>query len=92
MARAANAAGARLGQGLSDSDRVTLPFPVDANMMYFEAPRALHKRMLDAGAVYYVEDGDPHEGDPDATLTGRLVTDWSTTSDAVDQFLDLLEA
>lgn len=92
MARAANAAGARLTAGMKASDRVALPFTPQANMLFFEAPRALHKRMLDGGAVYYVEDGDPHAGPAEEVLTGRLVTDWSTTDAGVDQFLALLGA
>ena len=46
--------------------------------------------MLDGGAVYYVMGGDPETGSPDEPLTGRLVTDWSMTTEEVDQFLDLL--
>ena len=90
MAANANAACARLAAGLRASDKVKLPFEPMANMIYFTAPRATHKRMLDGDAVYYVEDGDAHKGDPDQTLTGRLVTDWSTTDVGVDQFLALL--
>jgi threonine aldolase len=46
--------------------------------------------MLDAGAVYYVMNGDPDVGDPDELLIGRLVCDWSMTKEGVSQFLDLL--
>ena len=90
MARAANARCAELLAGLRDSNKVTLPFEPQANMIYFKTTRREHARMLSSGATYYVEDGDHTTGDPDVVLTGRLVTDWSTTPEAVDGFLTLL--
>ena len=59
-------------------------------MIFARLPRRDHKRLLDAGANYYVWDGDPTEGDPDAPLIGRFVCDWSMTDAAIDQFLDVL--
>lgn len=90
MARAANARCARLADGLRGIDRVRLQYEPEANMIFFDMPRAHHKRMLDGGAVYYVMDGDAAVGDPDQRLTGRLVCDWSMTDAGVDQFLALL--
>lgn len=92
LAGRANASAARLAQGLGPHNAVHLPFGCDANMIFFEAPRALHQKFLGQGAMYYVEDGDVDIGDPDALLTGRLVCDWSMTNDGVDQFLALLTA
>lgn len=90
MARAANARCVQLAEGLRGHNAVTVLFEPQANIIFFEMPRAEHKRMLDGGAVYYVMSGDPENGDPDELLTGRLVTDWSMTAEGVTQFLDLL--
>lgn len=91
LAKRANKSAARLAQGLIPRNTIHLPFGCDANMIYFEAPRAVHQTLLGKGAVYYVEDGDVDVGDPEAILTGRLVCDWSMTDDGVDQFLALLD-
>ena len=90
MAQAANARRAQLAEGLRKHNAVEMLFAPQANMIFFQMPRAEHKRMLDAGAVYYVMNGDPETGDPDAPLVGRLVCDWSMTEAGVSQFLDLL--
>ncbi|MFT6076144.1 MAG: threonine aldolase [Yoonia sp.] len=90
MARAANARCAQLTAGLRDISAVTLRHEPQANIIFFDMKRREHKRMLDGGAVYYVESGDPEVGDPEEMLMGRLVTDWSMTEDGVTQFLDLL--
>ncbi|MFO7805510.1 MAG: beta-eliminating lyase-related protein [Paracoccaceae bacterium] len=90
MARAANAACARLTEGLRQSNTVELAYQPQGNVIFFSAPRALHQRMLDAGATYYVMGGDVTKGDTDERLTGRLVCDWSMTDAGVDSFLTLL--
>ncbi len=90
MARAANARCVQLAEGLRGHNATTMLFEPQANMIFFEMPRAEHKRVLDAGAVYYVMNGDPEVGDPDEPLMGRLVCDWSMTEESVSQFLDLL--
>ncbi|MDX8354591.1 threonine aldolase family protein [Cognatiyoonia sp. IB215182] len=90
MAHSANTRCVQLAEGLRGHNAVQMLFEPQANMIFFEMPRAEHKRMLDAGAVYYVMSGDPETGDPDELLTGRLVTDWSMTEEGVTQFLDLL--
>jgi threonine aldolase len=90
LARAANAATARLVSGLKGRNDIRFAFEPQANIIFFEAPRALHQHLLGAGAVYYVEDGEVGKGDPAGILTGRLVCDWSMTSEAIDQFLALL--
>ncbi|WP_106746089.1 threonine aldolase family protein [Yoonia maritima] len=89
-ARAANARCAQLAEGLRGHNALTLQYDPQANIIFFDMPRSEHKRMLDGGAFYYVINGDPDEGDPDALLTGRLVTDWSMTEDGVQQFINLL--
>jgi threonine aldolase len=90
MARAANKTCAQLTGGLRKHSAAEIIFEPQANIIFFNMPRREHKRMLDAGAVYYVMNGDPEIGDPDEMLMGRLVTDWSMTEDGVNQFLDLL--
>ncbi|WP_333714670.1 threonine aldolase family protein [Yoonia sp.] len=90
MARAANARCAQLAAGLAAHNVARMLYQPQANIIFFEMPRAEHKRMLDAGAVYYVISGDPQVGDPDEPLIGRLVTDWSASEDAVNGFLSHL--
>ncbi|WP_342077216.1 beta-eliminating lyase-related protein [Yoonia sp. SS1-5] len=90
LARSANDRCAQLARGLRGHNAVEILFPPQANIIFFQMARREHKRMLDGGAVYYVMNGDPATGDPDAPLIGRLVTDWSMTAEGVSQFLDLL--
>jgi threonine aldolase len=90
MAQSANTRCTQLAGGLRAHNAAQMLFEPQANMIFFEMPRSEHKRMLDGGAVYYVMNGDPDAGDPDEQLIGRLVTDWSMTSEGVTQFLDLL--
>jgi threonine aldolase len=90
LARRANDRCARLLEGLRRRTDITLPWSCDANMIFFEAPRSLHRHLLEAGAVYYVMDGDAATGPDEAPLTGRLVCDWSMTDEGVDDFLALL--
>lgn len=90
MAAAANKTCAQLANGLRGHNAIRLLFEPEGNIIFFDAPRSHHKRMLDDGAVYYVMDGDPDVGDPDELLMGRLVCDWSMTETRVTQFLDLL--
>ena len=92
LARAANARTTQLVAGLRQHNLVELLFEPEANMTFARYPRGDHKRLLDAGAMYYCWDGDPHTGDPDDLLTARLVTDWSLTEESVDQFLSVLHA
>jgi len=90
LARSANTRCARLAEGLRGHKGLRTLFEAQANMIFFEMPRREHKRLLDAGAVYNVMNGDPEAGDPQQPLIGRLVCDWSVTEDDIDQFLDLL--
>ena len=92
LAHKANASCDRLVQGLQQNSDVELLHTPQANMIFARFPRSAHKRLHDAGAVYYVWDGDPHQGDPDEMLTARLVTDWSMTEAGVDQFIAVLNA
>ncbi|MCW1951656.1 MAG: beta-eliminating lyase-related protein [Octadecabacter sp.] len=90
LASKANTAGQRLAEGLRGSNAVTFPYEPEANLMFFEMPRGLHKKVQAAGAQYYVMGS--LEGDDDAPVLGRLVCDWSVGSDGVDEFLAALKA
>ena len=89
LATRANDAGQRLADGLRASNTVTFPYEPEANLMFFEAPRAIHKKVQAAGAQYYVMGS--LEGDDDEPVLGRLVCDWSVGSDGVDAFLAALK-
>jgi threonine aldolase len=90
MARSANAACARLTEGLRQSNTVELQYQPQGNVIFFSAPRAVHQHLLNSGATYYVMSGDATTGDADERLTGRLVCDWSMTEAGVDEFLGFL--
>ena len=90
MARRANATCAHLAEGLRQQGSVEFLHEPQANIIFARFPRRLHKRLLDAGAYYYVWDGDPHTGDPDALLTARLVCDWSIGIAGADAFLSAM--
>jgi len=89
LARASNAACARLAEGLRGQPDVAFVSDPQANIIFFRAPRALHRKLQTGGAVYYLMDGT-RDGAEDAPLTGRLVCDWSMTEAGVDAFLALL--
>lgn len=90
IARAANAAADRLHDGLATIPGVTLRGECRANMTFAAWPRHAHRRLLDAGARYYLWDGTLDGGPEDATLTARLVCDWSADPAETDRFLGLL--
>ena len=87
LARTANARASRLAEGLR-ARGIAMPWGCHANMIYFDAPRATHRRLLGGGATYYLM-GDI-EGAEDTILPGRLVCDWSVTDAAIDRFLALI--
>ena len=90
MARAANAATARLVEGLSYVPQVSFQYKPQANIVFAEWPRAIHRRLQDAGAEYHIWSGDLDGDDPDEALTARLVTDWSIDSADIDRFTGLV--
>jgi threonine aldolase len=89
MAEKSNAACARLAQGLKQTTGVVLDFEPQANIIFAQWPRAAHQRLHAAGAQYYVMAGDHTTGPADELLPARLVTDWSTSPDTVDRFLQI---
>ena len=50
----------------------------------------MHRRLIAAGAVYYVWDGDPATGDGEEMLMARFVCDWSVPDEDIARFVDEL--
>ena len=90
MAKKSNDASARLVQGLKQIPEVQIDFEPQANIIFAHWARAAHQRLHAAGAQYYVMAGDHTTGPSDELLPARLVTDWSTTPENIDKFLDIL--
>lgn len=90
LAARANARADRLAAGLRAAGGRLL-HEVGANMMFAALPRAAHRRLMAAGARYYLWEGDRLEdGPPDELLVCRLVCGWATEEAEVDRFLDVL--
>jgi len=85
MAKQANANAAHLADGLRKAGAEFLHEPA-ANMIFARFPRAIHRKLHEAGAQYYLWDG-PLEGDDNALVAARLVCDWSISRAQIDQFL-----
>ncbi len=88
LARRSNAACARLTAGLRAAG-AELAYEPQVNIAFARFPRAAHRRLHDAGALYYLWDGEI-DGDPEEPLTARLVCGWSTEGEAVDRFCEIL--
>jgi len=88
-ARQANANCKRLVDGLESAGVQLLNSP-DANMIYVALTRAVHQRLIEAGATFNADDPAPASNNPDDLLTVRLVCDWSMTDALIDQFLGYL--
>jgi threonine aldolase len=89
MAASANAAAAALAEGLREAGAGFL-HSVDANMIFAEFPRAAHRRLHEAGAMYYVWSGALEGDDPEERLAARLVCDWSSSAENRERFLSIL--
>ncbi len=94
LAEAANAAAAALAARLGALSHVRLWHPVEANMVFAEWPRSLHRRLHEAGAHYYMwpVDAPLDAGDDTAPIGARLVTSWATREEEIDRFCRILEA
>ncbi|WP_010140883.1 threonine aldolase family protein [Oceanicola sp. S124] len=84
MARSANANMARLAAGLVDLGASFLQ-PPQANLVFASLPRAMHRRLKEAGALYYLD--GTLDGADDEMLQARFVCDWSLPSEDIDRFL-----
>ena len=89
-ANKANAATARLTTGLKQMENTSFLYEPEANIIFAGWPRAGHQRLHDAGAQYYVIEGELEGDDPNEILTARLVCDWSASEKNIDQFLALV--
>ncbi|GGH31734.1 L-threonine aldolase [Cribrihabitans marinus] len=90
LAGRANVNCARLAAGLRGAGATLLHEP-QANMIFAAFPRALHRRLHAAGAVYHLWGSGTLEGeDADEMLPCRLVCDWSLPEAEIDRFLALL--
>jgi threonine aldolase len=89
LARHANAMADKLSRALA---ALGLPpvWPVEANLVFVNLPRALDQRLRAAGASYYAR---PNKGKTldraDDTVFVRLVTSFSTTDEDIEQFVNL---
>jgi len=89
LARRANTKAARLLEGIRTRSDVQVVNEVNANMIFFLAPRTLHQALKAGGATYAVS-GDVTNGPADGMLRGRLVCDWSIPDAEIDRFVSLL--
>ncbi len=90
MARAANAANARLVAALRATGVVDFAYAPDANMSIAAFPRAAHLRLQGAGAQYHMWESRLDGDDPDERLAARLVCDWSARAEDTARFVDLV--
>jgi threonine aldolase len=88
MARLANAACARLVEGLRRIPQVEILHHAEANIVYARFPREAHWRLRAEGGEFYSL--GRLEGPGDAPLRARLVCDWSASDENTDRFLDIL--
>ncbi|MBW7921772.1 MAG: low specificity L-threonine aldolase [Rubellimicrobium sp.] len=89
LARRANGAAAHLAGGLRDKG-IEIIFPVEANLVFFNAPRALHRHLMAQGADYHLWGGSLDGPDPDEILAARLACDWSADEAMIARFLGLI--
>ncbi|MGR3805042.1 threonine aldolase family protein [Marinibacterium profundimaris] len=90
LARMANDGAAKLADGLKDAG-AGFEWEPQANMIFPSFPRKRHQALHEAGAKYYVWEGDLDGADPEERLTARLVCDWSVSEDGIDRFLEVLK-
>jgi threonine aldolase len=91
LARAANARAADLAKGLARNGAVRMLHPAEANMVFAEWPRAVHRKARATGARYYYWPGDPAADGPDDEMIGaRMVCSWDTGADEVAGLLSAL--
>ncbi|MCK0149931.1 beta-eliminating lyase-related protein [Marivita sp. S6314] len=91
LARAANDNAQYLLNGLTKRADIHIVNAVQANMIYFEAPRALHQSLQAEGLDYDVQGGDLHTGPSEMLLLGRFVCDWGLPKQDIDRFLNHLD-
>ncbi len=85
LASRANATAAALADGLSKLSHAKLIHPVEANLMFVDLPRSVHRDARAKGAAYALL-GDLNGPDKEM-LTCRLVCSAQTAGEEVDAFL-----
>jgi threonine aldolase len=90
-ARRANALARKLADGLSRSNQVRLPNPVQANEVFAVLPRALNERLLAAGAKFFDWMPDSLGSDiSESEIFVRFVLSFATPKEDIARFLDLI--
>jgi threonine aldolase len=89
LAAHANAMALRLAPGLAECEAIHLSYPTQINEVFATLPDGVAERLQAKGAHFYpwVTPGDPAAG-----RMQRFVTSFATTSEEVDQLLELLRA
>ncbi|PIB25813.1 threonine aldolase [Amylibacter kogurei] len=88
LATQANDMSAYLAQEIANIDGTSFVHPTEANMIFASWDRAGHRRAQNAGAYYYFWPSDHSlDGDDDEKLAARLVCNWATTKDDIDQLI-----
>lgn len=82
-ARHANAMAARLSDGLSRFEDITLAFPTQSNEVFAHMPRSTIDRLKAAGFGV-------GEGELDGAAPPRLVTAWNSDPDDIDRLLTVV--
>lgn len=88
LAEQANAQTRYLASRLQSLPDAEIVHPVEANMVFLALPRRLHQQALTNGARYYFWHGASLAGDPQEKIIARLVCNWSTTENDIDQLID----
>lgn len=65
----------------------------EGNMAYLRFPRAIHQRLFEAGAEYYIEPATQSlEGPADELIRARLVTSWATRDEEIAEFVKYFDS
>ena len=90
MAKAANAAAASLERAILELPAASLAHPRQANAVFVNLPRKLHRAAQAGGAAYGIWPHDVSlDGDDDELLMARLMCSWCTTNTEIDQLVGL---
>jgi len=91
-ATTANALAAKLADGLRQSGRIRVVFPVEANEVFVVMPSGLDRRLRAAGAQYFEWMPDSLDsGLRDDEVFVRFVLSYATAPDTVDRFLTAIK-
>ncbi|MHA6345052.1 threonine aldolase family protein [Roseivivax sp. CAU 1761] len=90
LAGRANAACRDLAAALDGT--AELRNPPAGNILFADLPRRAHRALREAGAEYYLWEGELDGADPDERLTARLVCDWSVSAEDIARFAEIAGA